>query len=133
MTSFGCMTFTFSHDHVAPGPGKDGHMPDRAEWQLAEVVSPHLVEPVPVIAAKDIPYVHDANRLQNLSIYVPMTAETIGLVGAPVERLPDAGSASLLPRYYVHVHGGAWRDPGLTAASVEPTVAHAFSAVGACI
>ena len=106
-------------------------MPDRAEWQLAEVVSPHLVDPVPVIAAKDIPYIRDANRLQNLSIYVPMTAETIGLVGAPVERLPGAGSASLPPRYYVHVHGGAWRDPGLTAASVEPTVAHAVSAVGA--
>ena len=99
-------------------------MPDRAEWQLAEVESPHLVDPVPVIAAKHIPYIHDANRLQNLSIYVPMTEETAGLVGAPVERLPGAGSASLLPRYYVHLHGGAWRDPGLTAASVEPTVAH---------
>ena len=105
-------------------------MPDRAAWQLAEVVSPHLVDPVPVIAAKGVPYIHDANRLQNLSIYVPLTAETAGLAGAPVEGLPGAGSASLVPRYYVHIHGGAWRDPGLTAASVEPTVAHAFSAVG---
>ena len=106
-------------------------MPDRAEWQLAEVVSPHLVDPVPVFAAKGVPYIHDANRLQNLSIYVPMTAETAGLAGTPVEGLPGAGSASLVPQYYVHIHGGAWRDPGLTAASVEPTVAHAFSAVGA--
>ena len=28
----------------------------------------------------------------------------------------------------MHIHGGAWRDPQLTAESIEPTVAHAFDA-----
>ena len=33
----------------------------------------------------------------------------------------------MAPRYLVHVHGGAWRDPRLTSASIEPAVACAFS------
>jgi kynurenine formamidase len=113
------MDFIFSHDHV----GMTG-----TEWQLAEVTSPHLSRPVPVVAAREIPYIPHANRLQNLSIYLPRTPETSALAGTPVRGLPDAGAQRTLPRYYVHVHGGAWRDPELTAASIEPTVAHAFSA-----
>ncbi len=35
------------------------------------------------------------------------------------------------PSYLVHIHGGAWRDPKLTSASIEPTVAHAFAATDA--
>jgi kynurenine formamidase len=105
-------------------------MPDRALWQRAEVVSPQVEGPVPVIAATGIPYIADANRLQNLSIYLPVTAETSALAGRPVDGLPGAGSPSALPRYHVHVHGGAWRDPRLTASSIESAVACAFSDVG---
>ena len=36
----------------------------------------------------------------------------------------------MAPRYLVHVHGGAWRDPRLTSASIEPAVACAFSGEG---
>jgi kynurenine formamidase len=90
------------------------------EWRPAEVTSPHLKDPVPVVAAEDIPYVPRANRLQNLSVYLPATPETTRLVGTPAERLPASGG------YHVHIHGGAWRDPQLTARSIEPAVAHAF-------
>jgi kynurenine formamidase len=114
-------------------------MPDRAalvntedarqvEWRLAEVTSPRLARPVPVVAAKEIPYMLNANRLQNLSIYLPRTPETSSLVGTPASFLPGSGSEPGLTRYHVHIHGGAWRDPQLTSASIEPAVAHAFSA-----
>lgn len=96
-------------------------------WQLAAVDSPHLAAPVVVVAAKDIPYIDRANRYQNLSIYLPRTPRTARLVGTPVESLPDGGSPSALPRYQVHIHGGAWRHPQLTSASIEPAVAHAFA------
>jgi kynurenine formamidase len=100
----------------------------RVEWQLAEVTSPHLDHPIPVVAAKGIPYILKANRLQNLSIYLPKTPETSDLIGVSATSLPGPGSQPLLPRYHVYIHGGAWRDPQLTSKSVEPTVAHAFSA-----
>lgn len=100
----------------------------QVEWRLAEVESPHLADPVSVVAAKGIPYIANANRLQNLSIYLPKTPETSSLIGTPAEALPNSDSKSALPRYYVHIHGGAWRDPQLTSTSIEPTVAHAFSA-----
>jgi acetyl esterase/lipase len=105
-------------------------MPDSkyAEWQPAEVTSPRLAHPVSVVAAKDIPYIPNANRLQNLSIYLPETPETSNLIGTPASSLPNPGSRSHPPRYHVHIHGGAWRDPQLTSTSVEPAVAHAFSA-----
>ncbi|WP_432837819.1 hypothetical protein [Dactylosporangium sp. CA-092794] len=113
-------------------------MPDRADftapqaagparWRPAEVTSPQLDRPVPVIAAKDIPYIANANRFQNVSIYLPRTPETAGLIGTPVTSLPGADSPVRLPRYLVHIHGGAWRDPRLTSASIEPAVAHAYS------
>ena len=98
------------------------------EWQPAKVTSPHLAHPVSVVAAKDIPYLPNANRLQNLSIYLPKTPETSDLIGTPANSLPNPDSQSLLPRYHVHIHGGAWRDPQLTSKSIEPAVAHAFSA-----
>jgi kynurenine formamidase len=101
---------------------------EQVEWQLAEVTSPCLARPVSVVAAKDIPYIFNANRLQNLSIYLPETPETSNLIGTPASSLPNSGSRSPLPRYHVYIHGGAWRDPEITAESAEPTVAHAFSA-----
>ncbi|MEU9407488.1 hypothetical protein AB0E08_17665 [Streptomyces sp. NPDC048281] len=96
-------------------------------WQLAEVASPRLDRRIPVVAAKDIPYTFNANRLQNLSIYLPRTPQTAALVGTPVTALPGTDSTAREPRYLVHIHGGAWRDPRLTSASIEPAVAHAFS------
>jgi kynurenine formamidase len=103
----------------------------RPEWRLAEVASPHLDHPVPVVAAKDISYIPNGNRLQNLSIYLPKTPETSNLIGATANSLPHPDPQPLLPRYHVHIHGGAWRDPQLTSQSVEPAVAHAFSATDA--
>ena len=94
-------------------------------WQSAEVTSPVLEQAVPVVVARDVPYLKGGHRFQNLNIYLPATPETTELIGTPVESLPQ-GSGSELPLYHVHVHGGAWRDPQLTARSVEPTVAHAF-------
>lgn len=100
----------------------------QVRWEHAEVVSPWLEHPVSVVAARDLPYLPGANRFQNLSLYLPSTARTTELVGSPVDALPGASSASPLPSYLVHVHGGAWRDPELGSASIEPAVAHAFSA-----
>lgn len=108
-------------------------VPARPQWQLTEVSSPHLPHPVPVIAARDVPYRPGANRFQNLTIYLPHTPETAALVGATADCLPDcvlseAGTGSPLAQYLVHVHGGAWRDPQLSSTSIEPAVAHAFAA-----
>lgn len=100
----------------------------QARWQPAEVASPRLDRRIPVIAAKDIPYILNANRLQNLSIYLPWTPQSAALIGTPVTSLPGTDSTARHPRYLVHIHGGAWRDPRLTSASIEPAVAHAFSA-----
>jgi kynurenine formamidase len=114
---------------------EDGKAKDEApaimqdvEWQLAEVTSPHLAHPVSVVAAKDIPYIPNANRLQNLSIYLPKTPETSNLIGIPASSLPSPDAQSPLPRYHVYIHGGAWRDPQLTSESIEPAVAHTFAA-----
>lgn len=98
-----------------------------AKWRLTEVASPRLAQRVPVVIAEDIPYFPGANRFQTLSVYLPRTPETLELVGTAAERLPAADPDSAVPRYHVHIHGGAWRDPQLTSASIEPTVAHAFS------
>jgi pimeloyl-ACP methyl ester carboxylesterase len=83
------------------------------------------------VAANDIPYLPDGNRFQNLSIYLPKTPETSDLIGTPADSLPHYDSQSVLPRYHAHIHGGAWRDPQLTSKSIEPAVAHAFSATDA--
>ena len=98
-------------------------------WTLAQVTSPHVTNPVVVIAAKDIPYVTNGNRFQTLSIYLPKTPETSRLIGTPATSLPTSTSpGSSLPRHHVHIHGGAWRDLFLTSASIEPTVVCAFAA-----
>ena len=96
-------------------------------WQLGQVKSPHLDDPVDAIIARNIPYVANANRLQNLNIYLPKTAHTTGLVNKPVAALPKFGTRDTLPQWHVHIHGGAWRDPQLSSTSVEAAVAHAFS------
>lgn len=96
-------------------------------WKLEEVVSPQFDRPVPVIWAKDVPYVENGNRFQTLSIYLPKTADTANLVGTRVASLPGYFPPRHPPRWQVHIHGGAWRDPRLTSASIEAAVAHAFS------
>jgi hypothetical protein len=49
--------------------------------------------PSPVIAARDIPYIRNANRHQNLSIYLPRTRKPPGSL-AP----PSCPSQELTPR-----------------------------------
>ncbi len=97
-------------------------------WGFAEATSPQLAHPVPVVAAKNIPYFANANRFQNLNIYLPRTSDTSKLIGIPANSLAGLGADSGSPRYHVHIHGGAWRDPELTSSSIEAAVAHAFSA-----
>lgn len=100
---------------------------DTMTWQAAEVASPLLTRPVPVVAARNIATVPGGNRLQNLHLYLPRTPDTAALIGHPVASLPGAAASSTGPRFHVHVHGGAWRDPHLTATSIEAAVACAFA------
>jgi kynurenine formamidase len=99
---------------------------NNVRWQSIEVASPSLSEPVTVIAARGIPYVSNANRFQTFNLYLSKTPESETLVGTLATSFPGA-KADAAPQYLVHVHGGAWRDPLLTAGSIEPTVACAFS------
>jgi kynurenine formamidase len=114
-------------------PVEDRYMPNAeyVEWQPATVTSPHLAHPVSVVAAKDITYISNANRLQSLSLYLPKTPETSNLIGTPARSLPSPDPQPFLPPYLIYIHGGAWRDPQLTSSSVEPAVAYTFSATGA--
>lgn len=96
-------------------------------WQDGWVSSPLSPESVPVVVAKGIPYVPHANGRQRVNVYLPATQQNSKLVGVPLDGFPDTGSVPGHPRFLVHVHGGAWRDPALTATSIEPTVAHAFA------
>jgi acetyl esterase/lipase len=97
------------------------------KWRRRRVVSPVLPHPVPVVCATGLSYRADGNRLQTLSLYLPRTDETEALVGTPVCELPWLGTNSAYPVALVHIHGGAWRSPDVTAASIEPTVACAFA------
>jgi hypothetical protein len=94
-------------------------MPDRADftgtrdagqilWQPAEVTSPHLGRPVPVIAARDIPYIRNANRLQNLSIYLPRTPRTAGLIGTRIV-LVWSGGGRYSADTAIPLHAPHWR------------------------
>ncbi len=95
-------------------------------WEQLYVASPSKDLPVRVVAARGVPYHKGANRLQSLTVYLPATPPNLELVGRPVTRLPQSMGQPTFPRFWVHVHGGAWRDPHVTAASVEPSVALAF-------
>lgn len=96
-------------------------------WQASAVNSPHFSCPTAVVVGLDIPYLPNSNRFQTLNLYLPSNAETLALVGTPATTLPKCSDQSTLPPYHVHIHGGAWRDPELTATSIEPMVAHAFA------
>lgn len=96
----------------------------RVTWQEAQVTSPHISTPVSVIAAKDVPYLPNSNRLQNVQIYLPKTEASAALTGTHQTTLPQPASSKLL----VYLHGGAWRDPLVLANSIEPVVAEAFKA-----
>ncbi|KAJ3533943.1 hypothetical protein NM208_g7760 [Fusarium decemcellulare] len=100
---------------------------ESVKWQLVEVTSPHISKPVLVYAAKNIPYVSDAHRFQNITIYAPHTPQTSIHVGDAVACLPSIGSRPKIPQWHVHIHGGAWRDPHLDSTSIEAAVAHAFA------
>ncbi|KAH8672028.1 hypothetical protein BGZ60DRAFT_537525 [Tricladium varicosporioides] len=97
------------------------------KWQLTEVVNPDLQGPVQTITAKDILYLPHGNRFQTLNIYLPVAANTLKFIDTPITTLLPPSNKSQRPFWHVHIHGGAWRDPNLTASSIEPTVAYAFS------
>ena len=95
-------------------------------WERTSVTSPGRESPIPVVVARHVPYVADANRMQTLTIYLPATSENEGLIGQAVDTLPGVATKGSAPRYQVHVHGGAWRDPMLDARSIESAAAYAF-------
>ncbi|KAJ3459878.1 hypothetical protein MRS44_015951 [Fusarium solani] len=97
-----------------------------AKWQLVEVSSPHLLNPVSVCVAKNIPYASNPNRFQNVTVYAPRFIKSLVGIGEAITTLPSISSASKGPRWLVHIHGGAWRDPYLDSSSIEAAVAHAF-------
>lgn len=96
-----------------------------ATWKVTSVKSPHLNDAVPVVAVIDLSITPTSNERQSVNIYIPQTPENLELVGTPVDRLPPISSAQRLATQ-IHIHGGAWRDPNLSARSIEATVAHAF-------
>ncbi|RMJ15040.1 hypothetical protein CDV36_005288 [Fusarium kuroshium] len=98
-----------------------------AKWHLAEVVSPHIPNPVSVYVARNIPYVSNPNRFQNVTIYTPHSLKSSINAEEVITALPSVASSSKRPRWLVHIHGGAWRDPHLDSSSIEAAVAHAFA------
>ncbi|KAI8712126.1 Kynurenine formamidase [Fusarium sp. LHS14.1] len=97
------------------------------KWQLAEVASPHIPNPVSVYVARNVPYASNPNRLQNVTIYAPHSLEPSINIGEVITSIPSVASPSKSPQWLVHIHGGAWRDPFLDSSSIEAAVAHAFS------
>ncbi|KAM0544509.1 hypothetical protein ACHAPJ_011803 [Fusarium lateritium] len=111
-------------------PSIESGSPSGITWQALEVKSPHIDKPVPVYAAKSIPYAQDAHRFQTINVYAPRAPNSSISPGEPFTSLPfSSSSATGLPRWLVHIHGGAWRDPFLDASSIEATVAHAFESI----
>ena len=88
--------------------------------------SHHISSPVPVVSAKYITYLPNANKLQNLNMYLAKTPGTSKTVGTPATSVPNTSGDSTLPHYHFHIHGGACCDPQLTYTSIEAAVAHAF-------
>jgi kynurenine formamidase len=95
-------------------------------WEKTSVRAPDLPSPVPVIAAKDVPYVLNGHRFQTFTVYLRRTTSNESLLGLSATRLP-ACSDDTQTTCLVHIHGGAWRDPFLTSRSIEAAVAYAFS------
>ncbi|EEU41803.1 uncharacterized protein NECHADRAFT_53930 [Fusarium vanettenii 77-13-4] len=98
-----------------------------AKWQLAEVASPHLSNPVSVYVARNIPCTSNSNRFQNITVYAPRAIKSLVGIGETITSLPSVASPSKGTRWLIHIHGGAWRDPFLDSSSIEAAVAHAFS------
>lgn len=61
-----------------------------------------------------VPYHATANRLQYLDIWTPSTTSTPHNTTIP----PRPG------HWLIYIHGGAWRDPAVLAASFTPTATH---------
>ena len=70
---------------------------NQVKWQLTAVTSPLIDHPVSVIVARDISYIANANRFQNLNIYLPKTMETLKLIGTSAKSLPTMDFDSILP------------------------------------
>lgn len=96
-------------------------------WTTSELKSPHLPLPVPVVAAYDIPYIHEHNMRQVLNVYTRSTEEKQTLIGSQVVALLTNDSPSPKPKVLVYIHGGAWRDPFLRQTAIEAAAAHVFA------
>lgn len=96
-------------------------------WKLDSLAIPHEARRTPIIAARNVPYTVEANERQNLNVYLPRTAQSLHLVEKPFNTLPHVQNEEALPRWHVHIHGGAWRDPLLRSRSIETEAAIAFS------
>ena len=119
-----CTSHHATKDIVLPDQLERARLP--AVWESYAIRAPGLEQPVPVVATRTVPYGAGANRLQTLNIYLPLNRDTEALVGRPVEILPAAGPLGSV-RFQVHIHGGAWRDPMLDAASIEAAAALTFA------
>jgi len=76
-------------------------------WELDEVMSPHLDHAASVVIAETFPpYLPNANRLQNLSSYLPKPSETSRLVGTSVTSLPNLNAQSFPPQYLMTLRLG---------------------------
>ncbi len=95
------------------------------QWQSLDVASPVLQERVSVVAAKGIPYLPHANRFQTLNLYLRKTEVSENLIGSAPSSFGGL-TADRNSKCLVYVHGGAWRDPLVTADSIEAAVAWAF-------
>lgn len=65
---------------------------------------------------RQVPYIPQANSLQNLDIWI----------STPRDRAKEAPAPSEFPAqkgpWIIYIHGGAWRDPFVTSSSFEPTI-----------
>lgn len=71
---------------------------------------------VPIWHKHNVPYISNANSLQNLDIWIPTG-------GKNVQEVPDSSTFPTSKGLWViYIHGGAWRDPLVTSASFVPTI-----------
>ncbi|KAK7526307.1 Alpha/Beta hydrolase protein [Phyllosticta citriasiana] len=60
-----------------------------------------------------------ANALQNLTLWIPSASPVGSAASTPTDYLPPRPGP-----WVIYIHGGAWRDPLVDAATFEPTVQH---------
>ena len=63
-----------------------------------------------------VPYTTDPNSLQNLDVWIPLTA---GAAAPEPSAIPARDGI-----WVIYIHGGAWRDPLVDSSSFAPTISH---------